>query len=163
MLQSTPRATGYARLTRRDTVKAMELSSPVLLAVTTWLTWTIRPTQNDTEWLSRISVVSYDRLRSIGARLEVSEQSAVDAHQLVRFNVYNFGEQSVTVCALALRSLSGETLTCELAPSLVVRAGARHPLMVEVTTGPVGESVDIEVEHRVGQRLWVSAQLLPRT
>jgi hypothetical protein len=33
--------------------------------------------------------------------------------------------------------------------------------MVEVTEGPVAEAVGIEVEHIVGQRLWVEAQLLP--
>jgi hypothetical protein len=80
----------------------------------------------------------------------------------VRFNVYNFGDQSVTLCAIALKSLGGETLTCELVPSLVVRPGARHPLLAEVTAGPVAEAVDIEVEHPLGRRLWVEAQVLPR-
>ena len=144
--------------------------SPVLLGVTLWLTWTVRPTQNGSERLSPdtaapILIVSPQRLMSIGSRLEVqTEQTAAagGAHQLVRFNVYNFGEQSLTLCAIALKSLSGETLSCELVPSLVVRPGTRHPFMAEVTAGPVAEGVDIEVEHLVGQRLWASAQLLPR-
>jgi hypothetical protein len=127
-----------------------------------WLTWTVRPAENDRERPSRISAVSYERLRNIGSRLEVSDQSAVDAHQFVRFNVYNLGEQSVTVCAIALKSLSGERLTCELVPSLVIRPGARHPLMAEVTAGPVAKAADIQVEKVVGRKLWVSAQWLPR-
>lgn len=143
---------------------------PVLLAVTMWLTWTVRAEPNDTEHLSanraaRISIVSPQRLQRIGSRLEVKIGQAGatgGAHQLVRFNVFNFGEQSVTVCAIALRSLGGETLTCELVPSLVVGPGARYPLLAEVTTGPVAEAVDIEVEQIAGQRLWVSAQVLPR-
>jgi hypothetical protein len=82
-------------------------------------------------------------------------------HQLVRFNVYNFGEHSVTLCAIALRSVGGEMLTCGLVPPLVVRPGARHPLLAEVTAGPVAQAVDMEVEHLVGRRRWVEAQVLP--
>jgi hypothetical protein len=102
---------------------------------------------------------------SIWSRLEVkSEQTAAadGAHQLVRFNVCNFGGKSVTLCAIALKSLNGDTFTCELVPSVVVQAGAHYPLIVEVTVGPVAEAVDIEVEHLVGQRLWVTAQMLPK-
>jgi hypothetical protein len=135
-----------------------------------WITWTLRPTPNHGEPVPanaapRILIVSPQRLRNIGSRLELeSEQTAATdrSHQLVRFNVYNFGEQSLTLCAIALRSLGGETLTCELVPSLVIRAGARHPLLTEVTAGPVAEAVDIEVEYLAGRRRWVEAQVLPR-
>jgi hypothetical protein len=144
--------------------------SPALLGITMWITWTLRPARNRSAPLSanaapRILMVSPQRLKSIGSRLELEiEQTAATAgpHQLVRFNVYNFGEQSVTLCAIALKSLGGETLTCELVPSLVVRPGARHPLLAEVTAGPVAEAVDVEVEHLVGRRLWVEAHMLPR-
>jgi hypothetical protein len=139
---------------------------PVLLAITVWLTWTVSSAPDDTERLSanraaRISMVSPHRLMAIGSRLEVKTGQTA-AHQLVRLNVYNFGDESVTLCALALRNLDRETLACELAPALVVRPGARHPLLAEVTAGPVAEGVELEVEHSAGGRQWVSAQLLPR-
>jgi hypothetical protein len=91
----------------------------------------------------------------------LSREPCGGVHQLVRFNVYNFGEQSATLCAIALTSLSGERLNWELVPRLVVRKEARHPLMFEMTAGPVAQIVDIEVGHVAGPQLWVSPQLLP--
>ena len=138
---------------------------PVLLGITMWLTWPVRPAKNNSERLSRISIVSYQRLRDIGSRLGVKNERPAapgGSHQLVRFNVYNFGEQAVSLCAVALKTLAGQTLSCELIPSLVVGPGARYPLLTEITTGPVAEAVDIQVEHALGHRLWVSAQPLPR-
>ncbi len=80
--------------------------SPVLLGVTVWHAWKVRPTQNGSERLppnaaARIFIVSPQRLMSIGSRLEVKTEqtaAAAGAHELVRFNVYNFGERSVTLC-----------------------------------------------------------------
>jgi hypothetical protein len=135
----------------------------VLLGITTWLTWTVPPLESETERPNRISTVSFQRLMSIiSARREAKTAQTSAVHQLVRFNVYNFGEKSIALCAVALKTLDGDSLSCELVPSVVVRAGARYPLMVEVTEGPVAEAVNIEVEHIVGQRLWVEAPLLPK-
>ena len=140
--------------------------SPILLALTMWLTWTIRPVVNGSDVVvntsGRVSSVSLQRLRELGSRLEAdSDRAATDkVHQLVRFNLYNFGEESVIVRAIALKTLRGENLSCELVPSVVVEAGARYPVMVEVTWGPVAEAADIEVDIR-GRRLWISARGLP--
>jgi hypothetical protein len=144
--------------------------SPVLLGITMWVTWTLRPTQNDTAPLAanaapRISMVSPQRLKRIGSWIEPKSEHhdrARESHHLVRFNVYNFGNESVTLHAIALKTLDGETLTCELVPALVVRSGARHPLLAEVTSGPVAEAVEIEAEPVVGRRLWVDVRVLPR-
>jgi hypothetical protein len=91
-------------------------SAPLLLGITMWLTWTVRPTQSASERLAQdaaapISIVSYRRLMSIGSRLEVKAeptQVPMGTHQLVRFNVYNLGEASMTLCAVALKTLNGE-------------------------------------------------------
>ena len=142
--------------------------SQVLLGITMWLAWTVRPGQDGSEQFSPdraapLSIVSIRRLMSIGPRLEAKTgtEAAAGVHELVRFNVCNFGDESVTLCAIALKSLSGETLGCELVPSVVIAPGARYPLMAEVTV-PVAEGVDIQVDHFAGQRLWVSAHMLPR-
>ena len=50
-----------------------------------------------------------------------------------------------------------DVLRCEVAPSVVVWAGARYPFMLEVGTGLVLETVDIQVERVTGERAWVSA------
>src|SRR6266849_5747163 len=75
--------------------------------------------------------------------------AGLEVHHLLRFNLLNLGGDPATVCAIALRGNS-EVLRCEVAPSVVVRAGARYPFMLEVRTGLVSEAVDIEVEHVTG-------------
>jgi hypothetical protein len=134
-----------------------------------WLTWAIRSVQDGSARVTEnagadLSSVSLHRLKELGSRLDTNSDRSVtdvEVHQLVRFNLYNFGEQSATVSAIALRTLRGETLSCELVPAVVVAAGARYPMMVEAMGGPVAEGADIEVD--VGRRrLWVSAQALPR-
>jgi len=141
--------------------------SEILLTVTIWLTWAIRSVQNGSEHAnadSPISNVSLQRLRELASRIEPNSSGTVTdrhIHQLVRFNVYNFGAQSVTLHAIALKNLHGETLCCELAP-VAVAAGARYPMLFEVMKGPVYEAAEIEVEVR-GRRLWVLARALPRS
>jgi hypothetical protein len=133
----------------------------ILLAVPMWLTWTIRPidgAKND----PIIASVSIQRLRELAPRLQSNRHStvAVDLHQLVRFNLLNFGEQPVTVTAIALANLRGETLTCDLIPPVVVGPGARYPMSIEVTRGPVTEAVQVGVDLD-GRCHWVPAQSLP--
>ena len=134
-----------------------------------WLTWAIRSVQDGSARVTGntgadLTSVSLQRLGELGLRLETSSDRSVtdvEVHQLVRFNLFNFGEQPVTVIAIALTTLRGETLSCELVPAVVVAAGARYPMMVETMGGPVAEGADFEVD--VGsRRLWVSAQALPR-
>jgi len=144
-------------------------ASAVLLAVTTWLTWTVRPAVKGSEQQSAETaarIVSPMHLMDIAPRLEVGATGTVPsgrAHQVIRFNVYNFGEQSVTLYAIALETVSGDRLRCEMVPRLVVGPGARYPLTVEVTTGPVvPENVTIDAENLAGQRRWLTAQFLPR-
>jgi hypothetical protein len=132
-----------------------------------WLTWTIRPDLNASTRVDnpgvQMSSVSLQRLKELSSRLEVNAEgdATVQLHQLVRFNLYNFGEQSVTVDAIGLQNLRGEPLSCELVPSIVVGTGARHPVMVEVMNGPVAEAAQVAVDV-CGQRTWVRAQYLPR-
>jgi hypothetical protein len=142
----------------------------VLLGITTWLTWTVRPVQSGVGQAREnaaisLSIVSLQRLMELASRLQGSIEGTAASfglHQLVRFNVYNFAEEPATVCAVALKTIGGETLRCELVPSVVVQAGARYPFMFEILTGPVAEGVDMQVEQTSGQRVWVSAHCLPR-
>jgi hypothetical protein len=138
----------------------------ILLAVTMWLTWTIRPDSNSSQIDRHVDVqmsnASLQRLKELGARLEPLAQRTVnECHQLIRFNLYNFGEQPVVVCAIGLPNIQGETLRCEVVPSIVVAAGARYPMMVEVTNGPIQELAQIAVDIN-GQRIWVATQSLPK-
>ena len=134
-----------------------------------WMTCTIRPVQREGESIVNdvgacLAPVSVQRLRELGPRLlETTDRTVTPTgdHQLVRFNLYNLGEEPVTVCAVAVRSLRGERLSCELLPRPVVAAGARYPIALEVGNGPVDEAVDVEVTAR-GHGVWVSAPLLPR-
>ena len=110
-----------------------------------------------------MSSVSLQRLKELGSRLEPSAERNVNGcHQLVRFNLYNFGEQPVVVCAIGLTNIRGETLRCEVVPSIMVAAGARYPMMVEVMNGPIQEVAQIAVDMN-GQRLWVATQSLPKS
>ena len=132
-----------------------------------WLTWAIRPDpgspENDRQVETQMSSVSLQRLKDLGSRLESHLRRQVnDCHQLVRFNLYNFGEQPVIVCAMELPNIRGETLRCEVVPSIVVGAGVRYPMMVEVTNGPVQEMAHIAVDIN-GQRVWVATQSLPKS
>src|SRR5262245_10690575 len=131
-----------------------------------WRTWTIRPTPNG-DALSgddsdvQMSNVTWKRLTELWLRVDADEGHADgQIHQLVRFNIYNFGELPQTVVALELRNLQGATLTCDLVPSINVAAGARYPMMVEIRGGPVTESAHVAVDVR-GGRVWVHAQTLP--
>ena len=109
-----------------------------------------------------MSNVSFKRLNELGFRLERSAgHNVYERHQLIRFNLYNFGEQPVVVCAIGLPNIRGETLRCEVVPSLVIAAGARYPMMVEAMNGPVQEVAQIAVDID-GQRLWVATQSLPK-
>jgi hypothetical protein len=110
-----------------------------------------------------MSSVSFQRLKELGSRLEPgAERNVNGSHQLVRFNLYNFGEQPVVVCAIGLPNIRGETLRCEVVPSIVVAAGARYPMIVEVMNGPIQEVAQIAVDIN-GQRLWVATQSLPKS
>ena len=142
-------------------------NSEILLAVTMWLTWAIRPDPNSSDIDGhggvQMSSVSLQRLKELSSRFEPSAERNVSGyHQLVRFNLYNFGEQPVVVCAIGLPNTRGETLHCETVPSIVVAAGARYPMMVEVMNGPIKEVAEIAVKIN-GQRLWVATHSLPKS
>jgi len=138
-----------------------------LLAVTMWLTWTIRPdpasSDIDRHVGTQMSSVSFQRLKELSTRLAPGTERTVEGlHQLVRFNLYNFGEQPVIVRAIGLPNIRGETLRCELIPSVAVAAGARYPMMVEVMNGPIQELAQVAIDTD-GQRLWVATQSLPKS
>ena len=132
-----------------------------------WATWTISrsecesaaPTENiDVP----MATVSFERVRELQPRLSTAAVAATrPAHQLVRFNLYNFGEEPVVVCGIALQNVHGDRFECTLLPSITVGAGARYPVVLEVVHGPVTEIVHAEVDDR-GRRFWVTAQTLPR-
>jgi hypothetical protein len=140
----------------------------VLFGITKWLTWAVRPIQTEAgqEKEAAVSllaaVVSVQRLRELVPLLEARAEpgSGLEVHQLLRFNLLNLGGDPATVCAIALRG-NREVLRCEVAPSVVVRAGARYPFMLEVRAWLVSEAVDIQVERATGERAWVSASSLP--
>ena len=140
----------------------------IFLAITMWLAWTIRSAETSAgepdSAATSMSTVSLQRLMELGSRLQekLEPNAALDAHQLIRFNLYNFGEEPVAVRAVGLTNLQREGLRCELVPSVVVAPGARYPVMIETTKGPVTEAVDVEVDVR-GRRAWVSVQSLPRS
>jgi len=132
-----------------------------------WLTWKIRPDPNssDIDGPGRVqmSSVSWQRLKELSSRFEPSAERNVSGHhQLVRFNLYNFGERPVVVCAIGLPNTRGERLHCETVPSIVVAAGGRYPMMIEVMNGPIKEVAEIAVKIN-GQRLWVATQSLPKS
>jgi hypothetical protein len=138
---------------------------PVLLAVPMWMTWTIRPGQDGdanppTNNAVPIAMVSWARLQELGPRLSIgTSRSGPHVHELVRFNLYNFGEQSITVCRLCLRSIRGESFECDITPPVAVSAGERYPFLAEVRFGPVAETVQVEVDVH-DRRAWVTAQRL---
>jgi hypothetical protein len=132
-----------------------------------WLTWTIRPDPNSSQIDRHVDIqmssVSWQRLKELASRLEPhAQRNVTGCHQLIRFNLYNFGAQPVVVCAMGLPNIQGETLRCEVVPSIVVAAGARYPMMIEVTNGPIQEVAQIAVDIN-GQRLWVATQSLPKS
>ena len=142
-------------------------ASPVLFGITRWLTWAVRPIQTEADQAKEDAVtfpavVSYRRLMELAPLLEATGApgGGLEVHQLLRFNLLNLGGDPATVCAIALRA-NLEVLHCEVAPSVVVRAGARYPFMLEVRTGLMSEAVDIQVERGTGERLWVSASCFP--
>jgi len=141
--------------------------SPVLFGITKWLTWAVRPIQTEAgqakeDAVSLAAVVSPQRLMELVPFLEATGEPGrgLEVHQLLRFNLLNLGGDPATVCAIALRGTC-DVLRCEVAPSVVVRAGARYPFMFEVRTGLASEAVDIQVERVTGERAWVSASCLP--
>jgi hypothetical protein len=138
-----------------------------LFGITKWLTWAVRPIQTEAGQgkeaaVSLPAVVSLQRLMELAPLLKATPEpgGGLEVHQLLRFNLLNLGGNPATVCAIALKG-SREVLRCEIAPSVVVRAGARYPFMLEVRTGLVSEVVDIQVERDTGERVWVSASCLP--
>lgn len=133
-----------------------------MLAVTMWMTWTIRGA--DTELADPWAPVSLQRLKEIGPHLVNDAHYAgkqTGSHQLVRFNLYNFGEQPVSVFAIALTNLRGERLNYPLLSAVSVSAGARQPFSAEVTRGPVLLGAEVAVEDGAGQRHWISVHPLP--
>ena len=131
-----------------------------------WLAWTIGPDPNSSDVepdaALQMSTVSFQRLRELASRFQPNPEHGVNGpHQLIRFNLYNFGEQPVVVCAIGLPRRHGETLRCEVVPSIVVAAGARYPMMVEVMDGPVQHIAEIAVDSN-GRRTWVATQSLPK-
>jgi hypothetical protein len=142
-------------------------ASPVLFGITMWFTLEVRPFQTEAGQakeaeVSLLAVVSHRRLMELAPLLRATAEpgGGLDVHQLLRFNLLNLGGDPATVCAIALRG-NREVLRCEVAPSVVVRAGARYPFMLEVRTRLVSEDVDIQVERVTGERAWFSASCLP--
>jgi hypothetical protein len=139
----------------------------VLFGITMWFTLEVRPIQteagqaNEAE-VSLLAVVSPRRLMELAPLLKATAKpgGGRDVHQLLRFNLLNLGGDPATVCAIALRG-NCEVLRCEVAPSVVVRAGARYPFMLEVRARLVSEDVDIQVERGTGERAWFPASCLP--
>ena len=80
--------------------------------------------------------------------------------QLVRVNICNIGNEPVALHAFALNSAAGETLPCELLPSVTLRPGARHPICAEVVSELVAAAIELDVERADGSRHWVRAQTL---
>jgi hypothetical protein len=142
-------------------------ASPVLFGITKWLTWAVRPIRTEAGQareaaVSLLAVVSPQRLRDLVPLLDATAEGGADleVHHLLRFNLLNLGGDPATVCAIALRG-NREVLRCEIAPSVVVRAGARYPFMLEVRAGLVSEAVEVQIERGIGERAWVSASCLP--
>jgi hypothetical protein len=142
-------------------------ASPALFGITWWFTWAVRPIPIEAGHtkeaaVSLLAVVSYQRLMELAPLLEATAErgGSLDVHQLLRFNLLNLGGDPATVCAIALRG-NREVLRCEIAPSVVVRAGARYPFMLEVRAGLVSEAVEVQIERGIGERAWVSASCLP--
>ena len=144
------------------------MSTAPLLGVTRWLSWTVRPVLTGTGQTpgpvaNLLSIPSLPRLLELSPRLREANENpgGLELHRLLRFNLLNLGENAVTVVAIALTNATRETVRCEVVPPVVVRAGARYPFMVEVTTGLGSEAVDIQVEDTHGERVWASAACLP--
>ena len=138
-----------------------------MFGITKWLKWAVRPIQTEAGQakeaaISLPAVVSPRNLMELVPLLEATAEpgGGPDVHQLLRFNLLNLGGDPATVCAIALRG-NREVLRCEVAPSVVVRAGARYPFMLEVRAGLISEAVEIQVEHVTGERAWVLASCLP--
>jgi hypothetical protein len=139
--------------------------SPIILAVSMWMAWSIRPLRDAGASTAGIepplAIPSQARLRELGPRLSnTGGPSAGPVHQLVRFNLYNVGEQPVVLYGLGLLSIRGEPFECAPATPITVNAGARYPVMVEVQYGPLEEAVRVEVDVG-GQRIRVMARRLP--
>ena len=67
-------------------------SSEILLAVTMWLRWTVRPERDssdiDRHVGTQMSSVSFQRLKELSSRLAPGTEHTVEGlHQLVRFNL----------------------------------------------------------------------------
>jgi hypothetical protein len=143
--------------------------SSEFLAISKWLTWAIRPIEVETAQPQDVTVrslltVPLQRLLALGPRLRLAvaePDGCVAGHLLLRFNLLNLGDGPTTVRAIALRSAAHEILRCEVVPSVVVRAGARYPFMLETMTGLGSEAVDVLVERAPGEHIWVSASCLP--
>jgi hypothetical protein len=139
---------------------------PVLLGITKWLTWVVRPldSSNETESPERhpLSTVFLERLMELAPRLQERTPMSGGDHQLVRFNLLNLGSESVTVSAVALRGTAGQILHCEVVPPVVVPADVRYPFMFELRAALGSADVEVQVEQTSGQRAWVLAPSLPR-
>src|SRR5262245_43979261 len=105
------------------------------LGITKRFAWLVLPDPIMTDCRSgAASVVSIQRLMELSARLrEVTNIDNCSAdHLLLRFNLLNLSDESVTVCAIGLRSPQQERLRCEVVPSVAFESGARYPFAVEV-------------------------------
>ena len=137
----------------------------MLLAISKWLSWVVEPPSGSSDEAANeghsLSTVSLERLMQLGLRLRESTPLSGSCHQLLRFNLYNLGDDPVTVSAVALSDTAGQKLQCEVVPPVVVQAGVRYPFMFELRTALGSEAVEIHVEGIYGQRAWVQAPALP--
>ena len=146
----------------------MLTDSPVLLAVTMWQTWPLigpsidqESTPAPVEPCIRLvwpAVLGRMATRFAFGRATISNRDHV--YQLVRVNICNIGNQPIALHAFALNSTAGETLPCELVPSVTLRPGARHPICAEVASALVAAAIELDVERADGSRGWVRAQTL---
>jgi len=120
----------------------MLIDSPVLLAVTMWQTWPLTGPSTDRELTPApaepcIRLVSPAGLGRMATRFAFGRATMANRDhvcQLVRVNICNIGNEPVALHAFALNSAAGETLPCELLPSVTLRPGARHPICAEVVS-----------------------------
>jgi hypothetical protein len=141
--------------------------SPVLLAVTMWQTWPLIGPSIDRD-LTLALVEPCVRLVSpalpgrMATRFAFGRRhgDARHVYQLVRVNICNIGNEPLALRAFALNSTAGETLPCELVPSVTLRPGSRHPICAEVVSQLVAAAIELDVERADGSRCWVRAQTL---
>ena len=146
----------------------MLTDSPVLLAVTMWQTWPLIGPSTDQESMPApvkpcIRLVWPAVLGRMAARFAFGRATMANrdhGYQLVRVNICNIGNEPLALHAFALNTTAGETLPCELVPSVTLRPGARHPICAEVVSELIAAAIELDVERTDGSRRWVRAQTL---